>query len=513
VLCHSHPGHGESEGAVPSPSNFFFENDYNRSSHNYLTLCGAIQGLRVLESLSIVNKSQIMVTGLSYGGLNTMWLAGVCGERIAGALPHIAIGDMEKVMEDPTKLMFWAWNKNVNNIPDSFWNDQNLRTDPLYYLMSDKLPPILWQFGTTDEFWHHHSINGTYDSVQNSEAYLQIFPNGHHGLYDYQDNTKFFIDYIVYNGPTPPKIESVFHYREDTVKGDDLIIECSIDSSVQIKSVQVVYKYLDIIGTCWEVIDLERFNGDGDEWSGIVESGIITSRVDYYIIVNLESDGNLWFSSKIYTAGSLNSSFTIYFYVILIVAVIIPIALIFWRRYRKNVKDIKKETQSKARINLIIEFSLIFLTHGIFFFSLILPLISFGNSGTYWSTVYLFNNFYTWKQTFGSLAPFLTTIFITLFVLSLYLSLMKPMLSGLAKIIYFVYVSIIFSLFSGLFGGSGVLSDFPTMDLSIGYYLILIIAISLFLIGIWKRIYQTKLNIRTPKSKFYNIDRWFRIKD
>lgn len=72
VLCHSHPGHGKSEGANPTPDNFYYEGEYNKSSHNYLTLCGAIQGLRVLESLVLVNNSEIMVTGSSYGGLNTM---------------------------------------------------------------------------------------------------------------------------------------------------------------------------------------------------------------------------------------------------------------------------------------------------------------------------------------------------------------------------------------------------------------------------------------------------------
>ena len=54
---------------------------------------GAIQGLRLLENLTEVDKSQIMVTGGSYGALNTMWLSSIAGERIAGAVPYIATID------------------------------------------------------------------------------------------------------------------------------------------------------------------------------------------------------------------------------------------------------------------------------------------------------------------------------------------------------------------------------------------------------------------------------------
>ena len=84
VLCHDAPGCGESEGDPP-PDGDVFEGEYNEVAYPYLTLCAAIQGLRVLESIAIIDNSKIMVTGGSFGGLNTMWLASVCGERIAGA--------------------------------------------------------------------------------------------------------------------------------------------------------------------------------------------------------------------------------------------------------------------------------------------------------------------------------------------------------------------------------------------------------------------------------------------
>ena len=145
ALCYSHPGHGESDGPEPKQKYFYYKKDYNESAHFYLTLCGAIQGLRVLENMTLVNNSKIMVTGASYGALNTMWLSGICGDRIAGAIPYIALGDVKKVLEDPTKLLFVIWGKNADEMKDSgWWDDQNLKFDPKYYLESTKLPPILW---------------------------------------------------------------------------------------------------------------------------------------------------------------------------------------------------------------------------------------------------------------------------------------------------------------------------------------------------------------------------------
>ena len=54
--------------------------------------------------------------------------------------------------------------------------------------------------------------------------------------------------------------------------------------------------------------------------------------------------------------------------------------------------------------------------------------------------------------------------------------------------------------------------NFGTVYPGFGVYLMLIASLSLFVIGIWKRKYQAKLGIRVPKNRWYNIDRWFKIK-
>jgi len=88
---------------------------------------------------------------------------------------------------------------------------------------------------------------------------------------------------------------------------------------------------------------------------------------------------------------------------------------------------------------------------------------------------------------------------------------MKPILSSIFKIGYFIYMLLFYYILTGALQGVAELGTFGAINLGIGYFVIIITAITIFIIGIWKRYYQTKLGIRTPKRKFYNIDRWFRI--
>jgi len=510
VLCYSHPGHGESEGAEPTSQNFFFEGLYNQTSHNYLTLCGAVQGLRLLENLSLVNNSQIMVTGSSYGALNTMWLSGICGERIAGALPYIAVGDHQKDLYSPSKLLFWVWGRSAKKMPDSFWENQNLRVDPIYYLKSSKMPPILWQIGTNDEFFDFRCINGTFEAVNHSLKFIQIYAGGHHMLYDWQNTTEFFIDYIVNNGASPPNITVDFADKTKNLAGDNLVFNVDIQTEINVESVQVVYKYLNILGATWVIKNLNPV--DSNTWEGVIKPGIITSEVAYYFIINIEVDENIWFSSNMFEAGVLHSTFTILFYILITLAISIPIILIFYRRYSKDVKELKDRTKEKAKKVLLIEFISLGLVETIFFSSFLLPVALFGRSGVSWSTVFILNNLYTWTDIFGVIAPYIASIFIIIFIVVGYLSLMKPIIASVFKFAYFLYMILLYALVTGILKGSAALANFGAINFGIGLYLILVCSILLFIIGIWKRHYQTALGIRIPKEKLYNIDRWFRIK-
>ena len=501
VLCHSHPGHGKSEGTEPDPRNLYYEGAYNESAHFYLTLCGAIQGLRVLESLSFVNNSQIMVTGKSYGGMNAMWLAGIAGERIAGVTAYIAIGDIAKNLHHPEQLIFWVLGKNVRDIPDSYLTDQLLRFDPIYYLNSTKLPPIMWQIGTNDDFFHYSSIKGTYDAVHHNSKFLQIFPNDHHGFPGFEGSSEFFIDFVLNNGPTPPRINITNNYKTQDLRGDNLRISLHVNSSVEVDSVQIVYRYTDIIGTCWEEKNLSRTNGTYCE--GELNPSIFSSNLDYYIIVNLKNMTNVWFSSKIFSAGILRSNLTIPFIVIILLIVTIPLALSIRRKLQKITKaNFDKRFGGKHK--LFIEITSIFVLDFIYYLSILLPWVVYERGEIIFNHIYIFNNLYTWKLNFGEVAPFLTTIFFMATIINSQLNFINLRLSAVIKLIYptlmLVFISIT-PFISGALDSSSLVSNFGITFPGIGPFLMIVSAISLFLIGRWERRNKSTLGLVVKKSK------------
>lgn len=516
VLTHDHPGHGDSEGAQPEPDNFYYEGNYNEKAHPYLTICGAIQGLRILESLPEVDNSKIMVTGASYGGLNTMWLSSICGDRIAGALPYIATGDLDNSLKDPSLLIFWLWGKSAEEIQkdDDFWNEETKYFDPKYYIQNtDNLPPILWQVGTTDEYFHYHGITGTFEAVKHENAFLQVFPNGHHGFIGYEDTTKFWIDYIINDGDLPPTIQKIDEISSnDLILGDVRHFEVEVDSSASIKSVEICYRYIDIIGSRWERKNMIK-TGEGT-WTGVLSSGMFNSKVDYYFIVTLEGSSDVWFTSEIFQGGMFNSNISFLMYIFLIAYIAMPATIFIWRRYKKNVKELE-ENNNIARKYMILEISILIVAESLFFVSLILPWAVFESGGVVWTHLYVFNRFYTFDTIFLFFAPFMTAAFLLGWIFYANLSTMKPIISGSLQILYPLGVFGIFSILTGVVFSadpSNSTSNFGLVFPGAGIYLMFFSSLTVLIVGIWKRQYQAKLGIRVPKTKWYNIDRWFRIK-
>ncbi len=501
VLCHSHPGHGKSEGAEPKPENLYYEGAYNESAHFYLTLCGAIQGLRVLETLSFVNNSQIMVTGKSYGGLNAMWLAGILGEKIIGVTAYIAIGDIAKNLNHPDKLIFWILGKSVMEIPDSYVTNQLLRFDPIYYLRSPKLPPIMWQIGTNDDFFDYSSIKGTYDAVQHAAKFLQIFPNDHHGFPGFEGSSNFFIDYVLNNGSIPPQINITSVSKTQDIRGDNLHIALRVNSTDEIESIQMVYKYTDILGSTWEYVSLD--SNDEMNWIGELSPTILNSNLDYYITVNLKNMSNVWFSSNIFSAGIMKSNLTIPFIIIISIIIIIPLAILIRRKYYK-IPEMNFEDKIRMKHNIFIEITLLFIVDLIYYISLIMPWIVYESGDVIFNHIYIFNNLYTWKLYFGEFASSLTTIFFIATIVNSQLNFISLRLSAILKLLYptimLVFISVI-PFLSGVLDSNSLTSNFGLVFPGIGPIIMIVCSILLFLIGIWEKKYKNKLGIRTPNIR------------
>ena len=68
-----------------------------------------------------------------------------------------------------------------------------------------------------------------------------------------------------------------------------------------------------------------------------------------------------------------------------------------------------------------------------------------------------------------------------------------------------------FLMIPALAEDSNISETFFSVFTGIGIFLMLFCSIAIMILGIWKRRYQTKLGLRVPKTKWYNIDRWLRI--
>jgi cephalosporin-C deacetylase-like acetyl esterase len=501
VVAHSHPGHGKSEGAKPTPENLYYQGNYNQSAHFYLTLCAAIQGLRILENLPIVNKSQIFVTGASYGGLNAMWLSGICGDQIAGVVSYIAIGDIEKDLAYPSKLIFWVLGKSPNEIGTSYLNNQLLRFDPIYYLKSPKVPPILWQIGTNDDFFHYSCIQGTFNAVPHNDKFLQIFPNEHHGFPFFENSTKFFIDYVVNDGQVPPKINQTIISEKDRLIGTSLELSVKVNSTVEISSVRMIYNRLDIVGSCWQELYLKQL--DNQTWEGILTPGLFDSKVDYYIIIDIAGMERMWFSSNIFSGGKMKSNNSIIFIIILLALISVPMIMAIRNKLLK-LGRIEKVLYIKTKKSIIISVVLLYISEVLAYLSLILPWVIYEKGGVIFTHIYFFNNIFTWKLFFGEFASILTSFFLLVMIIFSILSLMKPVVIGVFKLIYPSLILVLISLMpliSGALDPKTLVSNFGITVPGAGPIFMIISAILTIMIGKWETELYTKVGVQKVKKK------------
>lgn len=100
---------------------FYYEGKFNETALLYLTILSAIQALNILKNHMLIDDSSIIVTRGSFGGLHTMYLAGIRGDQIKGAISMGALGDIKSMRCDPSKLLFYVFNKTQDQIPDSYW--------------------------------------------------------------------------------------------------------------------------------------------------------------------------------------------------------------------------------------------------------------------------------------------------------------------------------------------------------------------------------------------------------
>lgn len=378
VFTFDYPAHGESEGAEDPNLKyewFFDEGKFNQMSQCYLTICSSIQALRVLESIEQVNKSQIFVTGVSYGGLNTMWLSSICVDRIAGAMPCMATGGA-KDWHDYDKKNFILLLLKANKDFEGFLNHQNLFFDPIYYLKSKKLPPILFVLGSRDEIFPYVSINTTINSISHDGVFLSIHDIGHgygiaHGGLSTAWNN--FLNYTIFNGAKP------FEFETKKINLSNNGIQIDVNSTKTVIDAKISYKITNVKDyskkelSKWRVFPLVE--SDKNSWNNFFQMEVNVSELknddmifakindfnfDYYIVFFF-NDGSCFSTAILQSKMILTKSYDLEIFelwqmergiymLFVIVEIFIVLIIIDLSKKYKEFKEIELEELDKIEV-------------------------------------------------------------------------------------------------------------------------------------------------------------------
>jgi len=97
-------------------------------------------------------------------------------------------------------------------------------------------------------------------------------------------------------------------------------------------------------------------------------------------------------------------------------------------------------------------------------------------------------------------------LFVIGWIIYSYLSLLKPIISGVIKIIYPIFILVSFGIiirFIGIASDQSLLSNFGVIYPSFGLFLMIFSSISTIIIGIWKKKYEKKVGLK--KKKRYEL--------
>ncbi|MBD3352342.1 MAG: hypothetical protein GF364_12720 [Candidatus Lokiarchaeota archaeon] len=492
-LCPDHPGHGTSEGPAYKPENWYYSGDFNITSHNYLAICAGLQAIRVIRSLDMVNNSQIGVTGRSYGGLTSMWVGCLYNEYVNLSMPVIACGGLN--LTGPESLLYDVMKREPGTL-DDFWQTKGLEIDPVYYLGLKNLPKFSWFFGTHDDFFPYEGLNVTYNTATgSSERILQISPNAHHALFDFYDSTYFMLRNTFFNGPAPPKISLTSRSKELGLL-EKYELEVLIDSEVDIKSVEICYRYKDIVGEPWRWKKIEKEDIGSHKWVGKINTPWLKSETEFYIISHLDTEQSVWFTSQIFSAGTLHNKLSFLPIMAIIAAIAIPVIIILNKRYKTDVITHNPEFQTKLKRNFIIENIGVILGEIVIFSSLVFPWITMGPV-TY-DHIFLFNHIGTYTDILGRIANFSCFLVFSVWIFGFLLTLSNPFKGGFLNMIWPAIVILISTVGASLLGMVNLLS--------LGPFIFLIGALIQVFSGIYQKQYRKKYKI-TKKPYFHWLKR------
>ncbi|MEX2717633.1 MAG: alpha/beta hydrolase family protein [Candidatus Sigynarchaeota archaeon] len=478
-------GHGESEGPKPTAEYTIYRGDFNKTSYHYLAFCNGLQAVNVLLSFTgLVDPSRIAVTGLSLGGMTTEIVSAIYHDKISLAMPAGMINITCVFPETSILNIAGMTYDELLAVPESIWQYMN----PVNYISMAQYPDTCSFVGTTDEYFSYKGIPDVVHALETStnNKWLQIMPNGHH-VYPSDRTMHYILRHKFFNGTAPPAI-NITRVVKTNGAMERLQIDASIISDITIRSVEICYRYTDILGEPWRMVAMNPRGGN--QWTGYVPSPWITSQMDCFIKITLDTEEDVFFTSNLLEAGVLTNYMSFLPITAIIAAIAIPILISLKYRYKIEVTGIAGKLRETARKHFLVENILLAGTETVKFGSMGIPWMVYGTVP--WSLFYIMQAYFTYDKALGNLALFFNASLFVAFIAIAIISTVNPLLSGILNASWAVFFYILVRTLYEAFG-----MTMPGNVFSTGFYLYLSMAIAQIGIWIWKRIYHKRLGIPT----------------
>ncbi len=478
-------GHGESQGPGPTAEYTIYQGDFNKTSYHYLAFCNGLQAVRVMQSLtSLVDPARIAITGFSLGGITAEIVGAIYHDKIALVMPAGAINLTCAFPETAIRNLAGLTYEELLALSETTFQYVN----PLNYMVMAQYPDTCSFMGTTDEYFSYKGIPDVWQALQASSnmKWLQVTPNGHHS-YPTDQTTHYLLRHEFFSGPSPPAI-TITRSVKTSGAMERFEVDATVMSPTSIRSVEICYRYTDIIGEAWRTTAM-RSSG-ANLWTGAVESPWVTSQMDCFVKVTLETGEDVFFTSSLLEAGVLTNYLSFLPVAGIVAAVAIPILFSLKDRYKVEVAGLDEKRRGAAKKHFIAENVFLAGTETVKFSSMALPWMMYGTVP--WSLFYIMQAYFTYDGALGDLAFFFNGILFVAFFAIAVTSTMNPLLSGILNTIWAAFFYFLCDLMYRSFGGT-MSADI----LGTGFYLYLSSALAQVGIWVWKRIYHKRLGIPT----------------
>ncbi len=252
-----------------------------------------IEAYNFLSAQPNVDKKYIGITGYSWGGYSTTFLAGVLGSRVKAAYSVFGSGFYDKGS---------FWKKLISDLPDSMrtswltWFDAGRRARKIraaYFL----------EAASNDNFFWPEAVQSTLDAIPGNHKNHAWDPNLNHVQQPAGPamQMRYFDYYLKGQGEAfcEAKITNIKTKADSSIS---VTIKIKMPKGVAVQSVLLYYSFSDSKWQNRKWIPIKAEQADKNAFKALIPSAVASKPIDYYAYItddrSISVSSNMVFSTK-----------------------------------------------------------------------------------------------------------------------------------------------------------------------------------------------------------------------